>query len=48
MIRDLKPYPAYKDSGMPWLGDVPEGWGVLQSAQRSEGAAHEANDSERE
>lgn len=20
------PYPAYKDSGVPWLGQVPEGW----------------------
>lgn len=27
MIRDLKPYPAYKDSGgVPWLGEVPEHW----------------------
>ncbi len=26
MIRDLKPYPAYKDSGVPWLGKVPEHW----------------------
>lgn len=22
----LKPYPAYKDSGVPWLGEVPEHW----------------------
>lgn len=22
----LKPYPAYKDSGVEWLGQVPEGW----------------------
>jgi type I restriction enzyme S subunit len=22
----LKPYPAYKDSGVPWVGDVPEHW----------------------
>ena len=22
------PYPAYKDSGVPWLGQVPEGWEV--------------------
>jgi type I restriction enzyme S subunit len=29
MIRDLKPYPAYKDSGVPWLGGVPEHWAVL-------------------
>jgi type I restriction enzyme S subunit len=24
----LKPYPAYKDSGVAWLGDVPEHWQV--------------------
>ncbi len=29
MTADLKPYPAYKDSGVPWLGDVPEHWDVL-------------------
>lgn len=28
-MRDLKPYPAYKDSGVPWLGQVPEHWDVL-------------------
>jgi type I restriction enzyme S subunit len=28
MIADLKPYPAYKDSGVPWLGRVPEHWDV--------------------
>lgn len=28
MMTDLKPYPAYKDSGVPWLGKVPEHWGV--------------------
>jgi len=22
----LKPYPEYKDSGLPWLGDIPEHW----------------------
>ena len=26
MITDLKPYPAYKDSGLPWLGNIPEHW----------------------
>ena len=24
----LQPYPAYKDSGVPWLGDVPEHWNI--------------------
>jgi type I restriction enzyme R subunit len=28
MIADLKPYPAMKDSGVPWLGAVPEHWDV--------------------
>jgi len=28
MIRNLKPYPAYKDSGVPWLGQVPISWTV--------------------
>ena len=27
--RRLKAYPAYKDSGVPWLGKVPEKWEVL-------------------
>jgi len=26
MTTDLHPYPAYKDSGVPWLGEVPEHW----------------------
>ena len=29
MIPDLKPYPAMKDSGVEWLGEVPEHWDVL-------------------
>ena len=24
MIPGLKPYPAYRDSGVEWLGEVPE------------------------
>mgnify|MGYP000892631412 CR=1 FL=1 len=28
MIHNLKPYPAYKDSGVLWLGKVPEHWEV--------------------
>jgi type I restriction enzyme, S subunit len=30
MIADLKPYPAMKDSGVEWLGEVPEHWEVRQ------------------
>jgi len=29
VITDLKPYPAMKDSGVPWLGEVPGHWDVL-------------------
>jgi len=29
MNHEFKPYPAYKDSGVPWLGEVPEHWEVL-------------------
>jgi type I restriction enzyme S subunit len=28
MIDGLKPYPAYKDSGVAWLGEVPEHWQI--------------------
>ena len=24
----LKPYPKYKDSGIQWIGKIPEGWEV--------------------
>lgn len=30
MIHDLKPYPVYKDSGVPWLGQVPKHWDILR------------------
>ena len=29
MIADLKPYPAMKDSCVPWLGEVPEHWEMV-------------------
>jgi len=28
MSSGLKPYPRYRDSGIPWLGEVPEHWEV--------------------
>ncbi|WP_420595115.1 restriction endonuclease subunit S [Deinococcus sp.] len=28
MIHALTPYPAMKDSGVPWLGQVPEHWAI--------------------
>ena len=29
-VRTGQPYPAYKDSGVDWLGTVPEHWNVLR------------------
>lgn len=29
-VRTGKPYPAYKPSGVDWLGDVPEQWEILR------------------
>lgn len=31
MIADLKPYPEYKESGLPWLGQVPEHWEIKRA-----------------
>ncbi len=28
MSLRLKPYPEYKDSGVPWLGKIPAHWGT--------------------
>ena len=33
MIDDLKPYPAMKDSGVPWLGELPAGWEVRRNGR---------------
>lgn len=30
MIQDIKPYPGYKDSGVPWLESLPVNWQVLR------------------
>jgi type I restriction enzyme S subunit len=29
-VSAYRPYPKYKDSGVEWLGDVPEGWAVIK------------------
>ena len=33
MIHNLKPYPAYQDSGVSWLGEVPVHWQIRRLAQ---------------
>ena len=30
MTNAYQPYPAYKDSGVEWLGEIPEGWGLTR------------------
>jgi type I restriction enzyme S subunit len=30
VLRRYKPYPAYKDSGVEWLGEIPEGWQAVK------------------
>jgi len=37
MTGDLKPYPAYKDSGVPWLRQVPEHWELRRLRDSIEG-----------
>ncbi len=34
MAATLKPYPTMKDSGVPWLGEVPAHWEVQRAARR--------------
>ncbi len=40
MTDEMRPYPEYKDSGLAWLGNVPEHWDVCRNgrlfAQRNE------------
>jgi len=31
MTNELQPYPAMKDSGLPWLGEIPEHWDVRRA-----------------
>jgi type I restriction enzyme S subunit len=31
IAKKYKPYPAYKDSGVEWLGEIPEGWSSIRA-----------------
>ncbi len=33
MIDTMKPYPEYKDSGLPWLGCIPQHWEVRRNGR---------------
>jgi type I restriction enzyme S subunit len=30
VVKEWKRYPGYKDSGVEWLGEVPEGWDIVR------------------
>jgi type I restriction enzyme S subunit len=41
MIADLKPYTEYKESGLPWLGQVPGHWAAARmKCLRSQSRTH--------
>ena len=33
MSFDLKPYPEYRDSGLPWLGKIPAHWQIVRNGR---------------
>lgn len=39
-MSGFKPYPAYKDSGVEWLGEVPEYWGVFSLKRSLDGCVN--------
>ncbi len=38
--ESMKPYPAYKDSGIEWIGEIPEGWDVVKLKHEFESLNH--------
>jgi type I restriction enzyme, S subunit len=47
MISDLKPYPKMKDSGVEWLGEVPEHWELQRGKNlftKMDRPVHESNE----
>ena len=44
MIADLKPYPAMKDSGVEWLGSVPDQWSLKRTKFLFREKDHRAGD----
>jgi type I restriction enzyme S subunit len=48
MIEDLKPYPEYKDSGLPWLGDVPAHWEIKRGKSYLKAIDKRSNSGEEE
>jgi type I restriction enzyme S subunit len=44
MIADLKPYPEYKESGLPWLGRLPRHWKVRRMKSAVENAIEQTDE----
>lgn len=44
MIADLKPYGEYKESGLPWLGQVPGHWEVRRLKSAAANVIEQTND----
>ena len=44
-LARFKPYPAYKDSGVEWLGEIPAHWDVAPVYARYEVALGKMRDS---
>lgn len=34
MIEGFRPYPEYKDTGLPWLGQIPMHWDIERLKNR--------------
>ena len=45
-MSGFKPYPAYKDSGLEWLGDVPEHWVLKRLGHYFDERRERASDTE--
>ena len=46
MIDSLMPYPAYRDSGLPWLGLVPDHWKVHRLKIHAENVVEQTSERE--
>lgn len=46
MADGLRPYPDYRDSGAPWLGDMPSHWDTKRAKSLFEKMQHRVEDSD--
>ena len=48
MIEDLKPYPVYRNCGLPWLGEVPAHWEIKRGKSYLQAIDKRSNSGEEE